>query len=122
MKKIILSTLLGAMALPVVQAQEIKPFQDGDRVVFLGNSITDGGLYHSYIWLYYMTRFPDLNIKIMNGGICQWLEPIGEATRKNKCLRESMVYLFQKRHNWMNICIWLKKQKQETTENWERVF
>ena len=69
MKKIILSALLGAMALPVVQAQEIKPFQDGDRVVFLGNSITDGGLYHSYIWLYYMTRFPDLDIKIMNGGI-----------------------------------------------------
>ncbi len=69
MKKIILSALLGALALSSVQAQEIKPFKEGDRVVFLGNSITDGGLYHSYIWLYYMTRFPDMNLKIMNGGI-----------------------------------------------------
>jgi hypothetical protein len=40
------------------QAQSIEPFKDGDRAVFLGNSITDGGHYHSYIWLYYMTRFP----------------------------------------------------------------
>ena len=36
---------------------------------FLGNSITDGGHYHSYIWLYYMTRFPDMPIRVFNGGI-----------------------------------------------------
>ena len=28
-------------------------------MVFVGNSITHGGHYHSFIWLYYMTRFPD---------------------------------------------------------------
>ena len=39
------------------------------RAVFLGNSITDGGHYHSYIWLYYMTRFPDMPIRVFNGGI-----------------------------------------------------
>lgn len=69
MKKIILSALLSLLAATSVYAQEIAPFKDGDRVVFLGNSITDGGLYHSYIWLYYMTRFPEMNLKIMNGGI-----------------------------------------------------
>ena len=37
--------------------------------MFLGNSITDGGHYHSYIWLYYMTRFPDMPIRVFNGGI-----------------------------------------------------
>ncbi len=52
-----------------VTAQTITPFKDGDRVVFLGNSITDGGHYHSYIWLYYMTRFPDMRLTVFNSGI-----------------------------------------------------
>ena len=46
-----------------------SPFQRGDRVVFLGNSITEGGHYHSYIWLYYMTHFPNLPLRMYNGGI-----------------------------------------------------
>ena len=50
-------------------AQVVKPFKEGDRAVFLGNSITDGGHYHSFIWLYYMTRFPDMHIRVFNGGI-----------------------------------------------------
>ncbi|GGC30149.1 hypothetical protein GCM10011386_22690 [Parapedobacter defluvii] len=49
--------------------QSLSPFSDGDRVAFLGNSITDGGRYHSFIWLYYMTRFPDRAVTIYNGGI-----------------------------------------------------
>ena len=49
--------------------QSIQPFSDGDRIVFLGNSITDGGHYHSFIWLYYMTHFPDKAITIYNAGI-----------------------------------------------------
>ena len=40
------------------------PFQKGDRVVFLGNSITEGGHYHSYIWLYYITHFPELRMQM----------------------------------------------------------
>lgn len=47
----------------------VQPFKKGDRVVFAGNSITEAGLYGSYIWLYYMTRFPDQRIDILNGGI-----------------------------------------------------
>ena len=50
-------------------AQTVKPFKEGDRAVFLGNSITDGGRYHSFIWLYYMTRFPNMPIRVFNGGI-----------------------------------------------------
>jgi lysophospholipase L1-like esterase len=50
-------------------AQTVPPFRKGDRVVFTGNSITDGGHYHSYIWLYYMTRFPDQRIDVFNAGI-----------------------------------------------------
>ncbi|MEI6754094.1 MAG: SGNH/GDSL hydrolase family protein [Paludibacter sp.] len=43
--------------------------KDGDRVVFIGNSITHGGLYHLYIQSYYQTRFPDRKIEFYNCGI-----------------------------------------------------
>lgn len=51
------------------QAQTTPPFKTGDRIVFTGNSITDGGHYHSYIWLYYLTHFPDRRIDVFNAGI-----------------------------------------------------
>lgn len=68
MKKIIicLAILVGVLG---AQAQQVAPFKDGDRAVFLGNSITDGGHYHSYIWLYYMTRFPYMDLTVCNAGI-----------------------------------------------------
>ena len=40
MKKILMSLILMVCAL--IQAQTIAPFQKGDRVTFVGNSITDG--------------------------------------------------------------------------------
>ena len=52
-----------------VSAQQIPSFKANDRIVFLGNSITEGGHYHSYIWLYYMTHFPNLPLRMYNGGI-----------------------------------------------------
>ncbi|MGV3509687.1 MAG: SGNH/GDSL hydrolase family protein [Sphingobacteriaceae bacterium] len=48
---------------------KLQPFKAGDRVVFAGNSITEAGLYGSYIWLYYMTHFPDRKISVHNAGI-----------------------------------------------------
>lgn len=50
-------------------AQQVTPFKKNDRVVFLGNSITEAGYYHSYIWLYYMTRFPNMPITIIGAGV-----------------------------------------------------
>lgn len=52
-----------------VQAQTVAPFKAGDRVAFVGNSITDGGHYHSYIWLYYMTHFPQMRLWMANCGV-----------------------------------------------------
>lgn len=69
MKKIFLLAVASVCLAGSALAQTVKPFQKGERAVFLGNSITDGGHYHSYIWLYYMTRFPDMNLRILNGGI-----------------------------------------------------
>ncbi|RYZ94065.1 MAG: hypothetical protein EOP47_28585, partial [Sphingobacteriaceae bacterium] len=54
---------------PGNQAYSGKIFKKNDRVLFAGNSITHGGRYHSYIWLYYMTRFPDQRFTILNGGV-----------------------------------------------------
>ncbi|WP_158826897.1 SGNH/GDSL hydrolase family protein [Mucilaginibacter lacusdianchii] len=59
----------GLAAMATVNAQSIPAFRAGERVAFLGNSITDGGHYHSYIWLYYMTRFPGRRITCYNVGV-----------------------------------------------------
>lgn len=49
--------------------QGLKKFPEGSRVAFVGNSITEAGFYESYIWLYYMTRFPGQRIEVINAGI-----------------------------------------------------
>ena len=69
MKKIIVLVASICLIWNTAFSQTVKPFEEGERAVFLGNSITDGGHYHSYIWLYYMTRFPNMNLRIFNGGI-----------------------------------------------------
>lgn len=70
MKKILFILYTCCILLFPVSAQQIPSFKANDRIVFLGNSITEGGHYHSYIWLYYMTHFPELPLRIYNGGIC----------------------------------------------------
>lgn len=62
-------SLLFALALPARAAAPIPAFQDGDRVLFLGDSITRAGPWHSLISLYYETRFPERNIEWHNAGI-----------------------------------------------------
>lgn len=69
MKKFFVLVAAVCMTCTAALAQTVKPFKEGERAVFLGNSITDGGHYHSFIWLYYMTRFPDMPIRVFNGGI-----------------------------------------------------
>lgn len=59
-----------ALGLASLSAQaQVKPFQQNDRVIFVGNSITEAGAYVSYVYLYYMTHFPARKLVIMNGGI-----------------------------------------------------
>ena len=69
MTRNILIVLLLAGISTSLRAQDIAPFRKGDRVTFVGNSITDGGHYHSYIWLYYMTHFPTMRLWMSNCGV-----------------------------------------------------
>jgi len=71
MKRVfILSVCIIALSsLSPTNSQTLAPFKAGDRVAWVGNSITDGGHYHSYVWLYYMTRLPDMPVWMMNCGI-----------------------------------------------------
>ena len=62
--------VLACLALLVSVAHAApEPFKDGDRVCFVGDSITHGGLYHGYIQLFYTTRFPERSIQFFNCGI-----------------------------------------------------
>ncbi len=45
------------------------PFKDGDRIAFIGDSITHGGQYHLCVFAYYVTRFPDVKITYFNNGL-----------------------------------------------------
>ena len=46
-----------------------EPFRDGERVCFLGDSITKQGGYHAQVLLFYVTRFPEKSVKMWNCGI-----------------------------------------------------
>ncbi|HYG33810.1 MAG TPA: hypothetical protein VEC99_03440, partial [Clostridia bacterium] len=50
--------------------------RDGDRVVFLGDSITEQRLYTTYIEAYALTRYPQWKLSFRNvgwGGDTSWL-------------------------------------------------
>lgn len=68
-KSVLLAALLCTAAVSGFAQRKLEPFKAGDRVVFAGNSITEAGLYGSYIWLYYMTHFPERRLEVINGGI-----------------------------------------------------
>jgi lysophospholipase L1-like esterase len=70
-KKIFISLLLVVTlsATSMAQLPSLSFFQPGERVCFVGNSITEGGYYESYIWLYYMLHFPNRRITVYNCGI-----------------------------------------------------
>jgi len=62
----VLITLIGSV---YAQKKEDSLFKSGDKIAFIGNSITHNGDFHHYILLYYATRFPDKKVTFYNLGI-----------------------------------------------------
>ena len=68
--------LISALTLSLsVKAGEFL-IHDGDRVVFLGDSITEQKLYTTYVEAYALTRYPKWSLTFRNtgwGGDTAWL-------------------------------------------------
>jgi lysophospholipase L1-like esterase len=66
-----LFTLLATRADPTPKGinSEVRPFENGDRVCFLGDSITKGGSYHQLLEIFYAVRLPDRTIDFFNCGV-----------------------------------------------------
>jgi lysophospholipase L1-like esterase len=50
-------------------AAQTARFRAGDRVCFVGNSITHNGDFHHNVLLYYLTKFPDQSVTFFNAGL-----------------------------------------------------
>jgi len=67
--KLLLKILL-CLSVPIsLSLGEVPNFKKGDRVTFIGDSITHGGSYHPNIYLFYATRFPTSPFSVYNCGI-----------------------------------------------------
>lgn len=53
----------------VLPAYHSKVFRAGDRISFVGNSITQNGFHIRYLMLYYATRFPNMPLIFNSAGI-----------------------------------------------------
>jgi lysophospholipase L1-like esterase len=60
---------LAPAALPAADAPDDFFFRKGDRIVFLGDSITEQYQYSTYLELYLTTRFPSWGLTFLNAGI-----------------------------------------------------
>ena len=64
-----LSLAVAAVSGPLRAAESAAPqFQNADRVCFVGDSITAGGVYSTYLKIFYATRYPDREIAFSNAG------------------------------------------------------
>ena len=71
MKRLCISLAVLFSAVGLVPAQQSSDFffKPGDRIVFLGDSITEQYQYSSTIELYLTTRFPKWDLTFLNAGI-----------------------------------------------------
>lgn len=71
MKARVLCALTIAAAIASTSTAYAAPFflHDGDTVVFMGDSITEGGAYTTAVEDYVTTRFPTLSVRFVNSGV-----------------------------------------------------
>lgn len=66
---LLLFSLLALMATSAGAARDDLLFKDGQRIVFLGDSITYAGGYVQYVDAFLTTRFPERRLEILNLGL-----------------------------------------------------
>src|SRR5207244_3890755 len=69
MRRLLAVAVVAFAATPLLAQPKDFFFQPNDRVVFLGDSITEQYQYSSYMELYLTTRFPKGNFVFLNAGI-----------------------------------------------------
>ena len=73
MRLLLILPLLAALALPVFAADEAVPLKKGERIVFLGDSITQGGVSkNGYVTVIKNTlaeKHKDLGVEVIGAGI-----------------------------------------------------
>jgi len=66
--RLVTALVLAATAASAAEPKP-EPFQKGATVCIIGDSITHGGRYHAFLYLFYATRFPDRELCLVNSGI-----------------------------------------------------
>lgn len=61
--------LVATLSVAASEPQKSPLLRDGDKVNFVGNSITHGGNYNNYIMRYYITRYPKMKVDFFNLGV-----------------------------------------------------
>ncbi len=97
--------LLLLCALPAIAE---PPFQNGDRVLFLGDSITQDGKYVALVEAYLWATYPQLEVNFMNAGLSSETvsgitEPIHPHPRPNVHDRLAEALDISK-PNWVVVC------------------
>jgi lysophospholipase L1-like esterase len=110
----IIFVLRGICATSFAQPRDDGFFKDGESVNFIGNSITHGGEFHSYIQLYYATRFPSQRITFYNSGI--WGDSANQILKrmdKDILVNKSDYAVVMAGMNDVNRVLYAEKRKQE---------
>ena len=84
-KRLLSACVVAAALFPSAFAAEFQ-IHDGERVVFLGDSITEQRLYTTYIEAYALTRHPDWKLSFRNvgwGGDTAWLRQRAHPDEKD---------------------------------------
>src|SRR6476620_8688576 len=91
-------TLIVFAALATVCAQaQMFGLKSGDRVVFYGDSITDGAPYTKFVEAFVRLRHPDLDVRFFNAGVGGdrvsggWMGPIDDRLTRDLFSRKPTV-------------------------------
>ncbi|MGV3508421.1 MAG: cellulase family glycosylhydrolase, partial [Sphingobacteriaceae bacterium] len=94
-KNILIICLLLAVLIPGFSKAQTRTdsfFKEGDKVNFIGNSITHNGDFHHYVLAYYATRFPNNKVTFFNSGI--------KGDNANSFLRRMEADILLRKANW----------------------